>query len=113
MSANSKFMDTEIGGEQTQYESQSTSQTPHKKSAGQLGSSSEHTTTDPSSTEEGIQAQKARGQQTAENLRYGQTVSEGGMSGFTNGTSSGEGGAEEVVDGRRVAGYAGGNDVGA
>ncbi|KAF7185229.1 hypothetical protein HII31_13504 [Pseudocercospora fuligena] len=113
MSSDSKLMDTEIGGEQTQYESQSTSQQPHKKSAGQFGSSSEQTTTDPSNTEEGIKAMKERGEQTAENIRYGQTISEGGMSGFTTGQSGEVDRNEERAEGRSAAGYGGGNDVGA
>lgn len=43
------------------------------------------TTTDPSKTDAAKQQAAERGEQTAENIRYGQTISEGGMSGFTTG----------------------------
>ncbi|EME89664.1 uncharacterized protein MYCFIDRAFT_103423, partial [Pseudocercospora fijiensis CIRAD86] len=69
------------------YESQSTTQTPHKKSSGQLGHDQNMSTTDPRNSEEGIRAQKERGEHNTENFRYGQTVSEGGMSGFTSNQS--------------------------
>ena len=101
------------------YESQYTSEEPHKKSGGQLGDI--ETTTNPSKTEEGIEAQRQRGEQTAENIRYGQTISEGGMSGFTTGQSgeATQGGygqqpdQSEELDGaqeRRAAGYGGSED---
>lgn len=95
---------------------------PHKKSTGQLGNAADNTTTDPSKTSEGVQRQVERGQQTAENIRYGQTISEGGMGGMTT-VHSGEaeregygrvedkaedGGAAEQ---RRKAGYGGNKDM--
>lgn len=55
-----------------------------------------------------------RGQKTAENIRYGQTISEGGVSGFTKGQ---DGVADKVVeegDGVRervAAGYGEGKDM--
>lgn len=69
---------------------------------------------------------KERGEKTAENMRYGQAISEQGVGGMTT-TSSGEaqqggyGGAEadkskETVDGgasRRAQGYGPGSNVGA
>lgn len=66
---------------------------PNSKSTGQFGSSSDRTTEDPSATSEAQQQRKERGEKTAENIRYGQTISEGGMSGFT--TGQGESGGEQ------------------
>ncbi|CAK4031645.1 Hypothetical predicted protein [Lecanosticta acicola] len=110
----SNLMDTEKGGEQTQYEATHVDQVPHKKSGGQLGDS--ETTTDPGNTDGAAEARSARGQKTAENIRYGQAISEGGMSGFTTGQagSATQGGygrkADEAESGdaaqsRRAAGY--------
>ncbi|CAK1354191.1 unnamed protein product [Cercospora beticola] len=81
----SNLMDTEKGGEQTQYEGEYTDAVPKSKSTGQFGSTSENTTEDFASTSEGAQQKAARGEKTVENMRYGQTISEGGMSGFTTG----------------------------
>ncbi|KAF2212309.1 hypothetical protein CERZMDRAFT_67975 [Cercospora zeae-maydis SCOH1-5] len=81
----STLMDTEKGGEQTQYEGEYTDAVPKSKSTGQFGSSSENTTENFAATTEGAQQRAARGEKTAENMRYGQTISEGGMSGFTTG----------------------------
>ena len=54
----------------------------------------------------------ARGEQTAENIRYGQAISEQGFGGTTVGNS---GAADEVQEGgqtRREMGYGGGSGVG-
>ena len=94
---------------------------PHKKSGGQLGETA--TTTDPSKTDAANQRAAERGERTAENIRYGQTISEGGMSGLTTGQQGGamQGtygqvqDAVEEADGdaasqRRKAGYGGDMD---
>ena len=53
---------------------------------------SAETTTNPSDTPEGLQQQTERGEKTAENIRYGQGISEGGMGGMTQGS---DGSAEQ------------------
>ncbi|KAF2724001.1 hypothetical protein K431DRAFT_282270 [Polychaeton citri CBS 116435] len=87
-------MDTEKGGEQTQYESEHTHVQPPKKSSGQLGAASSGP--DP---EAELQAQKLaeRGERTAENVRYGQGISE-------NQATVGEGEAGDGGYGRVKAG---------
>ena len=81
------------------------------------------TTTDPSDTPEGKQQQTERGEKTAENIRYGQGISEGGMGGTTQGSdgSAEQAGfgkqedSEEKVDesqARRAQGYGGGDGEG-
>ena len=65
------------------YESNYTDNIPHKKSGGQLGG--EETTADPSRTDAHADEKADRGERTAENIRYGQTISEGGMGGMTAG----------------------------
>ncbi|KAK4897886.1 hypothetical protein LTR28_001670 [Elasticomyces elasticus] len=74
----SNLMDTEIGGEQTQYEGYKGLNDGHKKSGGQMGT--------PTSTPSNASASAERGAQTAENIRYGQAVSEQGVGGFTTGS---------------------------
>lgn len=123
MSAN--LLDTEAGGEQTQYEGAVTENVPAKKSGGQLGQPA--STEQPSQTAEAAARHQQRGAQTAENVRYGQTISEGGMGGMTGGLQ-GSGGVEEGFgrvkeegeggegDGgaageREKAGYGGGRDM--
>lgn len=80
------------------------------------------TTTDPSKTEDAAARASERGEKTAENIRYGQAISEGGMSGFTAGQSGGatQGGYGQVADqeqqgdaaqDRKVAGYGGKQDM--
>ncbi|KAL9086229.1 MAG: hypothetical protein Q9159_004294 [Coniocarpon cinnabarinum] len=75
----SNLMDTEPGGESTQYETVPTAQ-PHSKSTGTLGSTSSQTKTAqeyapaPSAVSDSQKA--ARGEKTAENIRYGQGISE-------------------------------------
>lgn len=103
-------MSTEKGGEQTQYESITTSAPPHSKSGGQLGSSS--TTTDPSKTEEAQEAKREQGEKTAENARYGQGISER-VGDTVNQTGAVDKGGEEKADGRGAAGYGSGSGVGA
>ncbi len=69
-------------------------------------------------------ATRGQGEKTAENVRYGQNISETGMGGMTNSSGSanqegGYGGAprdskQETTDhGRGTQGYGPGNDVGA
>lgn len=87
---------------------------PQKKSTGQLGNAADNTTTDPSKTSEGAQQQAERGEKTAENIRYGQTVSEGGMGGMTNassGEADGEGEGQSAAAQRKQAGYGGKRDM--
>lgn len=75
-----KLMDTAPGGEQTQYEGQSTFVESHSKDSG--------TFADPSASEAKTQASKearARGEKTAENIRYGEAISEHGFGGETKG----------------------------
>jgi hypothetical protein len=45
------------------------------------------TTTDPSNTDAAAKQFQQKGEKTAVNVRYGQALSEGGMSGFTAGQS--------------------------
>jgi hypothetical protein len=80
---------------------------------------------DPSSNEAATKSQaekKERGEKTAENIRYGQALSEHGFGGETTGNSgsaqqSGFGGTEAVPtessQSRREQGYGGGSGVGA
>ncbi|KAL9039646.1 MAG: hypothetical protein Q9180_002404 [Flavoplaca navasiana] len=73
-------MDTEPGGEGNQYESIQTVTNPHSKQGGQMGEPE----TQPDAVKEQQAQDKAdRGARTAENVRYGQTISEGGMGGKT------------------------------
>ncbi|KAK5136024.1 hypothetical protein LTR08_004278 [Meristemomyces frigidus] len=137
----SGLMETDAGGENQQYafsspfasyRDQSTDTDPryegnlglvdeHKKSGGQMGSA--ETTTDSSDTPEGKQQKTDRGEKTAENIRYGQGISEGGMGGMTQGSSGSaeqegygkqEDGAENVDESqaRRAQGYGGGGGEG-
>ncbi|KAK3073115.1 hypothetical protein LTR53_005596 [Teratosphaeriaceae sp. CCFEE 6253] len=118
----SGLMDTEAGGESGQYEGNLHTADPQSKSTGQLGDASTHTTTDPSDTPEGKEQASARGEKTAENIRYGQGISETGggteglegeaeQSGFGGdvGESSGEGSTAEGS--REAQGYGGEKDV--
>lgn len=77
----SSLLDTSPGGEQTQYEGAVTENVPSKKSGGQLCQPA--STEEPSNTDAAAQRRAERGEQTAENIRYGQTISEGGMGGMT------------------------------
>lgn len=117
----SSLMDTEPGGEQTQYEGALTENVPHKRSGGQMGTSA--STEHPDKTSEAAERKAERGEQTVENIRYGQTISEGGMGGMTanqGGEADKEGYgrlaegsvSEETAKGERVkAGYGGGKDM--
>lgn len=80
-----KTMDTAPGGETPQYESIKTETVPSSKQRGQLG-------TGPNTSED-ASTSADRGQQTADNIRYGQNISESGMGGKTT-TSSGAAGQE-------------------
>ncbi|KAK2627544.1 hypothetical protein QTJ16_003510 [Diplocarpon rosae] len=107
---NTKLMDTEPGGENTQYESQNTFTQPPKKSTGQFGTDSNET------TEAEVQQateKRERGEKTAEKIRYGEAISEHGFGGETVG-NSGEAGAGEapLEQSRREQGYGGGSGVG-
>ncbi|KAG4418026.1 hypothetical protein IFR04_008846 [Cadophora malorum] len=82
---NTKLMDTEPGGENTQYESQDTFTKSPKKSTGQFGA------TEPTEDNEADvhrASQKAtRGEKTAENIRFGEAISEHGFGGETLGNT--------------------------
>ncbi|KAK3064151.1 hypothetical protein LTS18_009723 [Coniosporium uncinatum] len=106
-----KLMDTEVGGETSQYalfsthpdtrsrnliaqrryESIQTVTKPHSKEGGQI--SDTPTRSDPSETG----PSEDRAAKTAENIRYGQNMSESGMGGMTNqtGSANSEGGFGE------------------
>ncbi|RVX70955.1 hypothetical protein B0A52_06113 [Exophiala mesophila] len=116
MSSNkAKLMDTVPGGETTQYESIKTVTNPSDKDHGQLGSGS--------NTSEGAATSSQDGQRTADNIRYGQNISESGMGGKTTtstGTANQEGGyggtADQTTDQkntRREQGYGPGSGIGA
>ncbi|KAF3048094.1 hypothetical protein E8E12_010251 [Didymella heteroderae] len=113
----SGLMDTEKGGEQTQYEGEHTDMLPHKQEAGQLGASAvqggstvQPTSTDTSKTNE----PNTQGITPADKIRYGQSIQEGGMGGKTN-TVTGE--ADKATDDpsaaeeRRAQGYGGSKDM--
>ncbi|EKD12806.1 uncharacterized protein L3040_006961 [Drepanopeziza brunnea f. sp. 'multigermtubi'] len=115
---NTKLMDTEPGGENTQYESQATFMKSPKKSTGQFGNADAG---EPNEADCQAAAEKAqRGEKTAENIRYGQAISEHGFGGETvmggSGAPVGEGqdsAAAATEQARRAQGYGGGSDVGA
>ncbi|KAF5872865.1 uncharacterized protein Bfra_008141 [Botrytis fragariae] len=106
-----KLMDTERGGENTQYESQNIFTQSPAKDQGTFGDS-----TGPSeATLQKAAEHKARGERTAENIRYGEAISEHGFGGETVGYSMGVGGGEnkeETEDTRRKMGYGAGNEIG-
>jgi len=117
----SNLMDTEPGGMGDGYEDAIKTVTePHKKSGGQLG---EPSTSFPSESGPTAQEKSDRGAQTAENIRYGQNMSENGMGGKTTtssgsaGQDNGQGGAEyggstaDAVGARKAAGYGGDKDM--
>ncbi|KAB8294880.1 hypothetical protein EYC80_006841 [Monilinia laxa] len=109
---NTKLMDTERGGENTQYESQHTFTQSHAKDQGTFGDSTKPTEATLQSSAE----HKARGEQTAENIRYGEAISEHGFGGETVGNGGGVGGGSEKHEGtedtRRKMGYGEGNGIG-
>jgi hypothetical protein len=93
---------------------------PHKKSGGQMGEPQTAVDVQP----EAAAKQKAeRGEKTAENIRYGQSISESGVGGFTT-TSSGSAAQEgngkqqdkaadtaDAVQSRKAEGYGGEKDM--
>jgi hypothetical protein len=102
----SNLMDTSPGGENTQYESIKTVTQEPKKGSGQLcGSPSTSSKQSPEETE--------KGEKKAENIRYGQAMSEQGVGGFTdpehNSGSVGE--SSEVGQTRREQGYDAGREM--
>ncbi|KPI43181.1 uncharacterized protein AB675_6652 [Cyphellophora attinorum] len=111
-----KRMSTERGGESTQYESIKTVTKEPSKQSGQLGGGFQNTE---SATSAGEKSSKV-----AENIRYGQNISESGMGGFTNSTGQatqegGYGGApkdssleRKTSDTRGAQGYGSGSGVG-
>ncbi|MCJ1320801.1 hypothetical protein MMC15_006142 [Xylographa vitiligo] len=112
----SSMMDTEPGGENTQYESIDTQQKPHSK---------EETETSVDAVPSVQQQKKAeRGEKTAENIRYGEAISEHGFGGETIGNSgqANQGGygsmdaqeeTEDAAKTREQQGYGSGSGVGA
>ncbi|KAJ8066972.1 hypothetical protein OCU04_004351 [Sclerotinia nivalis] len=106
------MMDTERGGENTQYESQNIFTQSHAKDQGTFGDSTGPT----EATLQKSAEHKARGEQTAENIRYGEAISEHGFGGETVGNSGGVGVGEkkeETDDTRRKMGYGEGSGIGA
>ncbi|MCJ1325855.1 hypothetical protein MMC10_002518 [Thelotrema lepadinum] len=89
----SELMDTEAGGEQTQYEATNTVNEPHAKEQGTLNSKPDATEAESSSKSE----KRAQGEKFAEKVRYGQTLSE---QGFTGKTTEIAGGVNKGSDGR-------------
>ncbi|KAH7399043.1 hypothetical protein DE146DRAFT_745637 [Phaeosphaeria sp. MPI-PUGE-AT-0046c] len=117
-----KLMDTEPGGEQTQYEGVHTFVEPHAKQAGQLGDPATGTSTNPPKAP--VDEPNTQGVSKADKIRYGQSIQEGGMGGKTT-SSTGEANAEGGFGGtkaldesddsfskeRREQGYGGGKDM--
>ncbi|KAF2655265.1 hypothetical protein K491DRAFT_431912 [Lophiostoma macrostomum CBS 122681] len=127
MSDNPSLMDTEPGGEQTQYEGEHTHVEPHANEAGQLGDPSTHTTTSDSQAPRASNTPNTQGVTPAEKIRYGQSIQEGGMGGQTTSstgeakTEGGFGGTgklgqdgeeeDEAAKSRREQGYGGEGDM--
>jgi hypothetical protein len=94
---------------------------PHKKSGGQLGQA--ETTEDPSKTHAHTQEHHEKGEHKAENMRYGQAISEQGVGGMTTGqhgsaqqedSRSSAGAIDETMDAakaRTAGGYGGEKDM--
>ncbi|KAI4095914.1 MAG: hypothetical protein LQ344_001295 [Seirophora lacunosa] len=114
----SGLMNTEPGGEGDQYESIKTVTNPHSKQG--------EPETQPDAVDQQQEQDKAdRGARTAENIRYGQTISEGGMGGKTTeaGGAANQGGygstdtqpnQDGAEESREAQGYAtGGMGIGA
>ncbi|KAG9185344.1 hypothetical protein G6011_07888 [Alternaria panax] len=118
-----KLMDTEPGGErQNQYEGVHTFIQPHAKEAGQLGDPSEGTLVHKKTSDPG--APNTQGITSADKIRYGQSIQEGGMGGKTTSstgeakTESGFGGTEalnvdddDAAKQRRAQGFGGDKDM--
>ncbi|KAI9792419.1 MAG: hypothetical protein M1816_002303 [Peltula sp. TS41687] len=144
----SNLMDIEPGGESSQYESIKTVTEPHAKAQGQFnglytahnmlptpigrqadGCCCEDPDTPGASNAEAQQAEQKteRGEKTAENVRYGDAISEHGMGGETTGLGGGVGTSQDSSAGtkaadqeeldakksREVQGYGPGSGVGA
>ncbi|KAI9751602.1 MAG: hypothetical protein M4579_005995 [Chaenotheca gracillima] len=93
MSSDPKLMDTEPGGESTQYESIQTVTKPHSKEDSQLSDPSGHTTANASATSEAQESKREKGEKTAEKIRFGESISEHGYGGEVT-TNSGSGNQE-------------------
>lgn len=121
----SGLMDTAPGGETPQYESINTVTKPHSKQGGQIGEAETQVDAVDSQQE---QEKAEKGARTAENVRYGQSISEGGMGGMTTEgqgeanqdtgyggaeNQTGSGGESEAAESRRQQGYGPGSGVGA
>ncbi|KAH6683075.1 hypothetical protein B0J14DRAFT_137925 [Halenospora varia] len=116
---NTQMIDTEPGGEQTQYEGTQTFVKRHAKSSGQFDDNETKT----EAVDQLRKEKQERGEKTAENIRYGEAISEHGMGGETIGNSGkanqdvGYGGAEDdgaqTKQTRREQGYSEGSGVGA
>ncbi|KAF1925462.1 uncharacterized protein M421DRAFT_242784 [Didymella exigua CBS 183.55] len=113
----SGLMDTEKGGEQTQYEAEYSDMLPHKQEAGQLGASAMQggSTEQPTALEtRKTDEPNTHGITVADKIRYGQSIQEGGMGGKTN-TVTGQ--ADKPTDEtsaekqRREQGYGGSKDM--
>ncbi|KAF2190670.1 hypothetical protein K469DRAFT_390431 [Zopfia rhizophila CBS 207.26] len=122
------LVDTEVGGEQTQYEGAHTFTEPHAKEAGQLGETklNEDPASGTSSSlhKPASNAPNAQGVTPADKIRYGQSIQQDVMCGKTTGftghasTEGSFGGTEalgESTEGfaneRREQGYGGGRDM--
>lgn len=103
-----------------------TTQVPHDKSTGQLSSSSADNTKAPSSKADLVSASEkaAHDAHNAEKIRYGQSISEGGMGGKTTGLTTsteaenvdpgadeGQGGSLGPQGSRVAGGYGGERDM--
>ncbi|EPE30644.1 hypothetical protein GLAREA_03611 [Glarea lozoyensis ATCC 20868] len=107
-----KLMDVEPGGEGPQYGGKQIVDPPKPTSSGQFGATSEKSESDQAASEE----KKARGEKTAENIRYGEAISEHGFGGETTTNSGGVEDGSETQDAkqtRREQGYGPGSGVGA
>ncbi|KAI9826180.1 MAG: hypothetical protein M1819_007436 [Sarea resinae] len=80
----SNLMETSPGGQNTQYESIKTVTEEPAKQEGTMGKADTASNDTTSSPEQLKQDDPQRGEKTAENIRYGQAVSESGMGGMTN-----------------------------
>jgi hypothetical protein len=102
------------------YESEHNDVIPQKKSGGQMGEPQTAVDVQP---EAAAKAKAERGEKTAENIRYGQSISETGAGGFTT-TSSGSAAQEgygrqqdkasdsaDAVQSRKAEGYGGEKDM--
>ncbi|KAI9804586.1 MAG: hypothetical protein M1833_006659 [Piccolia ochrophora] len=110
-----QLMDTEAGGESTQYESIKTVTEPNAKDESSFADAENSTEATRAQADE----HAAKGERKAENVRYGQAISEGGMGGetTTNEGAAGQGGGfggtkAEVGEERDETGAAQGQERG-